>query len=258
MNFDQLYHRALLHEKSQKYKTVGKSIGIFPGAFKPPHKGHYMTAEKAMSDNDIVVVFVSGQDRGDSGEKISADQSMAIWKLYKDYMLSTTPYKSDMVLAKVDNWRSPDTNRVKTVLGATYDILSILNDMYSGSNFNEVHPQARRVAERILSDSNPDLGFDVSLYCGDDDMCRYGSINQPAYVGHRVKRVAPAPVVRAASASNIRPHVRTFRKHRTDSNHDVVQDILSQAHLSKDYETIMDNLPGDEELKNNVLRILVK
>ena len=33
-------------------------IGIFPGKFKPPHRGHFKTAKVANSENKIVFILI--------------------------------------------------------------------------------------------------------------------------------------------------------------------------------------------------------
>jgi hypothetical protein len=55
-------------------------IAIYPGAFKPPHKGHFQVV-KLLVDRDYiseVVVAVSSKERGG----VSAEQSLRIWDLY--------------------------------------------------------------------------------------------------------------------------------------------------------------------------------
>lgn len=59
MNNFQEYYQYILHEKDD---NVNK-IGIFPGAFKPPHAGHYYTALNACKDNDSVYIFASSKAR---------------------------------------------------------------------------------------------------------------------------------------------------------------------------------------------------
>ena len=39
------------------------SVGIFPGAFKPPHAGHYYTALRACENNQHVFIFASSKSR---------------------------------------------------------------------------------------------------------------------------------------------------------------------------------------------------
>ena len=56
-----------------------KTIAIFPGAFKPPHKGHVEVVKKLLQTADEVVILISPILR----DGISADESLAIWELYK-------------------------------------------------------------------------------------------------------------------------------------------------------------------------------
>jgi len=56
--FDSLYGSLLTEQDENVLK-----IGIFPGAFKPPHVGHYTTAYDACKNNDKVYIFVSDKPR---------------------------------------------------------------------------------------------------------------------------------------------------------------------------------------------------
>jgi cytidyltransferase-like protein len=55
------------------------TIALFPGDFKPPHKGHFEVVEKLLKTADQVVVLVSPKTR----EGITPDESVAVWNLYK-------------------------------------------------------------------------------------------------------------------------------------------------------------------------------
>ena len=55
-------------------------IGLYPGAFKPPHKGHVEVVKNLLKVADQVVVLISPKTR----EGITADESVAVWNLYKD------------------------------------------------------------------------------------------------------------------------------------------------------------------------------
>jgi hypothetical protein len=66
----------ILEENDQLEQT----IALFPGAFKPPHKGHVDVVQKLLKGSDQVVVLVSPKTR----EGITADESVAVWNLYKD------------------------------------------------------------------------------------------------------------------------------------------------------------------------------
>lgn len=43
--------------------SSGKTIGVFPGAFKPPHRGHFATAASACSECDEVNIIMSPKER---------------------------------------------------------------------------------------------------------------------------------------------------------------------------------------------------
>ena len=56
--FDNLFKQLITEQDQNVHK-----VGIFPGAFKPPHIGHYTTAYNACKDNDQVYIFVSEKPR---------------------------------------------------------------------------------------------------------------------------------------------------------------------------------------------------
>ena len=58
-------------------------IGVIGGGFKPPHKGHYELAKRALTqvpDLDKMIIFVGKNVR----DGIDQSQAVAIWNLYKD------------------------------------------------------------------------------------------------------------------------------------------------------------------------------
>ena len=59
--------------------ATGK-IALYPGAFKPPHRGHFDLVDQLVSRPDVseVQIIVSTKDRGG----VSVEQSLAIWQLY--------------------------------------------------------------------------------------------------------------------------------------------------------------------------------
>ena len=86
------------------------TIALFPGAFKPPHKGHFAVVKKLLENADQVVVLVSPKTR----EGITAEESIAVWELYKTLLdgsvevrvASENPIKETYDVVK----NSPDTN----------------------------------------------------------------------------------------------------------------------------------------------------
>ena len=77
MNLGQYLANILLEAEDQS------TIALFPGAFKPPHKGHVDVVNKLLKSADQVVVLISPKTR----DSISADESVAVWNLYKDKRL---------------------------------------------------------------------------------------------------------------------------------------------------------------------------
>lgn len=75
MNLGEYLANIILEADDQPEQT----IALFPGAFKPPHKGHFDVIEKLLKAADQVVVLVSPKMR----EGVSADESIAVWDLYK-------------------------------------------------------------------------------------------------------------------------------------------------------------------------------
>jgi cytidyltransferase-like protein len=86
------------------------TIALFPGAFKPPHKGHFAVVKKLLENADQVVVLVSPKTR----EGITAEESIAVWELYKTLLdgsvevrvASENPIRETYDVVK----NSPDTN----------------------------------------------------------------------------------------------------------------------------------------------------
>ena len=81
MNLGQHIAQQLLEE--QQYV-----IGVFPGAFKPPHKGHFNVVKRLADMCDEVQVFISPKTR----EGITADESYRVWELYKTILPSNVNF----------------------------------------------------------------------------------------------------------------------------------------------------------------------
>ena len=76
MNLGQYLVQQLLEAEDQS------TIALFPGAFKPPHKGHFAVVKKLLEKADQVVVLISPKTR----EGVTVDESLAIWELYKTFL----------------------------------------------------------------------------------------------------------------------------------------------------------------------------
>ena len=53
-------------------------VAFFPGAFKPPHVGHYTVVKELLPKVDRLYIFISKKPR----DGITAEQSVKIWKIY--------------------------------------------------------------------------------------------------------------------------------------------------------------------------------
>ena len=82
-SFDTLVE-SLLSEASEDVYTVG----VFPGAFKPPHVGHYMTALNACKVCDEVNIFVSSKPRALSTQNKAGGDSAPDSARYKNLIHS--------------------------------------------------------------------------------------------------------------------------------------------------------------------------
>jgi len=81
-------------EDAAQAETGPLTIALFPGSFKPPHKGHVLAAEALAEDADIIYIFVSAPQLSGralkSGATISADQAIQCWNA----MIDKSPIKN--------------------------------------------------------------------------------------------------------------------------------------------------------------------
>ena len=99
-------------------EEITETISLYPGAFKPPHKGHVETVLKSMGENtDRVIIFMSTKER----EDINFEEAKKIWDLYKanipelgkvEIQPTSTPVKAVYDYAK-DN----PTHDIRAVFG---------------------------------------------------------------------------------------------------------------------------------------------
>jgi cytidyltransferase-like protein len=83
MNLGEYLANILLEQGQSK-------IAIFPGAFKPPHKGHFEVVKLLSQQADEVIVLISPKSR----DGISAEESFEIWNsLYKPLLDENVSFK---------------------------------------------------------------------------------------------------------------------------------------------------------------------
>jgi len=91
-------------EIEEDIPEASRKIAVFPGKFKPPHRGHlHLVKETLAKGADMVVVFVSPLAKGD----ISAEESISVWNLYlrasavdpSKVIVMRSPYNSPVMAA---------------------------------------------------------------------------------------------------------------------------------------------------------------
>ena len=69
----QIVKKLLLEQLTEK-------VSLYPGAFKPPHRGHVATILRSIDDKtDRVIVFISTKER----EDVDVKEAIKVWDLYK-------------------------------------------------------------------------------------------------------------------------------------------------------------------------------
>jgi len=61
----------------------GTTFALFPGKFKPPHKGHFSVVKRLLDKADQVVVLISPKIH----DGVSPEESVAAWELYKKQLV---------------------------------------------------------------------------------------------------------------------------------------------------------------------------
>ena len=69
----QIVKKLLLEQLTEK-------VSLYPGAFKPPHRGHVATILRSIDDKtDKVIIFISTKER----EDVDVEEAIKVWDLYK-------------------------------------------------------------------------------------------------------------------------------------------------------------------------------
>jgi len=99
-----------------------KTVAIYAGGFKPPHRAHFENAKILGSKADKLVIFIGPKVR--EGVKITAEQSKAIWEIYAKYL----PKPTEVIISEktpiLDTYLWIDQNQDsvdKIITGTTAD-----------------------------------------------------------------------------------------------------------------------------------------
>ena len=165
-----------------------KNIGVFPGKFKPPHKGHYKTCEVASKENDIVVVLISDKEH----EGYTAEASFIIWNIYKKYLTNIVPF----------------IVRPTPVL-ACYELANIINNGQYAATQQSTAPKTNiqelidnsKVIESFINVGN---NVNLNLYSSPEDQTRFERMRKEPYMGKSILDINFKPVDRMTSATKFR------------------------------------------------------
>ena len=143
-----------------------ETIALFPGAFKPPHKGHFAAVKKLLEQADQVVILISPKTR----EGVTADESVAIWELYKTLLdgsveirvAGESPVKEAYRVAE----SNPDTNfilasgkgeddRFKTAIAKLPNVKSIDVGNFEGTNATDLRVALQTNKEEAIKQYIP-------------------------------------------------------------------------------------------------------
>lgn len=190
-----------------------RRIGIFPGKFKPPHKGHYRTCAVACKENDIVIVLISDKEH----EGYTAETSFNVWNIYRKYLHNIIPFIT-----------------TPTPVAATYELVNILNNggyyppnIQPKSNVQELINNSKELSSYVSVGNN----IDVNLYSSPEDQSRYARIKKEPYLGKTVTNINFQGVDRLTSATKFREALKTgtgvesYLPSRLDSED--IQDVLN-------------------------------
>ena len=97
----------------------GKTVAIYAGGFKPPHKGHFANAKFLADKADELVLFIGPKVR--EGIAVTAPQAEKIWDVYKNYL----PTPVDINLSKITpirdmyEWVDENQDKVEKIIIGT-------------------------------------------------------------------------------------------------------------------------------------------
>jgi nicotinic acid mononucleotide adenylyltransferase len=169
-----------------------KTFGLFPGSFKPPHKGHFNAIkEAALSMDGWLFVIISPKSRIDSvsEQPSTLEDALAVWEIYQEHL----PKNVQIVTAK----HSPVTTVYQTILR--------LNDRTV-----VVEDSVELITEQIRT--NPKQT--AIVFASDDDLERFGRLKSTPQISIVVNPVEAFNFGDVKiSSSNLRHLIATKHTH---------------------------------------------
>lgn len=131
--FDKLYGE-LLSEQDNRVLN----IGIFPGAFKPPHVGHYMTAYNACKNNEKVYIFVSDKPRPLSTKNIAGGKETPDSARYSN-ILKSDKYTNNLLSVQTAGVARMTSATAFRAAIAIKDKNTIVKNLPEGSDIDRIY-----------------------------------------------------------------------------------------------------------------------
>ena len=144
--------KALNAVNSLLEQEQGEVVSLYGGGFKPPHKAHFNNAKFLADKSDKLVIFIGPKIR--EGIRISADQSKAIWEIYRKYI--NIPV--ELVISKV------------TPIRDIYEFADNNAELYSKIITGALPEEMKRFAYFVKNKDNyPNLEIQELPRIGDED-----------------------------------------------------------------------------------------
>lgn len=170
-----------------------KTFGLFPGSFKPPHKGHFHAIkEAALSVDGWLFVTISPKSRIDnvSNRSSTLEEALAVWKIYQEYL----PANVQIIPAQY----SPVTTVYQTILRLNDDVAT-------------VEKSAELITEQIKSHSKQT----AIVFAAEADLERFGRLKSTPQMQIIINPIEAFNFddVGKMSSSNLRSLIATKHTH---------------------------------------------
>ena len=135
-------------EAPQLEPTVERKIAVFPGAFKPPHRGHMNVVEALLEKGvDQVVVLVSKLDRKTpAGKPVDRSVSERIWQIYID-----SKGVGDRVSIGSSPYNAPVKAAYEVLKGTVPDLIPQPGDMIIPAASDKLDKRGKPDYERFIN-----------------------------------------------------------------------------------------------------------
>lgn len=229
MNIDKLIEQIVKPFLIETDNSSPISIGLIPGSFRPPHKGHFELIKNATSENDYVYIVGSSSNKTDIKRGFKHEQSNLIWNIYVRHLKNVKYIEGS-----------------KTPVVTVYEIVNILNNNEhittrkdkDGKSI-QAGEDSKTVAKELQTKA---LKFIINVYVGDpDDVSRYDQFEKypERYSSKNVEKV----------------NIKTFGRVEN-----MKAEYLRNALTNGEFDRIPDFLPNalSDEEKKDVIDLMKK